>query len=206
MKHQLTLAAALVFVLSACTGPSTPTTVVTPPGTPVPATSEVALSPSPGDATATPSRQEQLEPGASTCVAGTRYNVNRAGNYRLSGPCEVVAIGADRADVDITGAVGSLTVNGQRNEVDAGDIAEITISGDDNDVEARKVTGVQVQGQRNAVDAFSIETVTVVGDRNELDGGARIGVVTVNGNSNEFEAREIGTRNDTGSRNRFETR
>lgn len=177
------------MLLVGCTGPSAPTPEPSGPGTPVSLTNAASPTPS-DDATGTPTaRQEQLAPGPTTCVAGTRYGINQGGDYRLTGPCEVLSIGADRADVDITGALGSLSVNGQNNEVDAGDIASISVSGDDNDIEAGAVTSVQMQGQSNDLSATGIETVTIAGDRNEVDGGARIGVVTVNGNDNEFEAR-----------------
>jgi hypothetical protein len=165
-------------------------------------TAATSTTPTEASPSASP-EQRQLAPGDTTCAESVRYGINGAGEYRLTGPCAAVSIGTDDAEITVSGAVAALNVNGQHNEVDAGDITAITIAGDDNDVEGGAVTSVQVQGQSNEVTATGIETINVAGDRNEIKGGSRIGVVTVNGNDNEFEAKTIDTRNDNGSRNRF---
>ncbi|WP_159096525.1 DUF3060 domain-containing protein [Miniimonas sp. S16] len=110
-------------------------------------------------------------------------------DLRWDGQCDAVAIEGVDLDVDLERAtVQSVTVRGDRNDVDAADLATLVIEGQENDVHAQSIGSAEVRG-----------------DRNEVDVDGRLGAVVVQGNDNEIEARELGTTDDSGDRNVIRT-
>lgn len=187
-------------------------------GGPAHSPSESIGTPVPGPSSASPAAPADPSPSASLtwvtlpagtttdCASGAGYTITGAGEFQLTGECELVSIAGDRAEVTGGGRIVRLSIQGQGNEVETGAVGQIKIAGDRNEVTAREVTGVQVAGQANEVDASTIDAVVLNGDRNEVDGGTRIGSLTINGNDNEVEAQQIVERDVVGTRNRVTER
>jgi hypothetical protein len=135
--------------------------------------------------TATASDGETAEPGGATDCAGKPVIVDAVdAEFELHGECPEVTISGTELGLDILGSVGTITMTGDRIEVDVADAGTIAIA-----------------GQANDVDAANIGTLRIAGDRNEVDVDRGIGSVSVQGDDNEVEAATIGSSDDQGDRN-----
>jgi hypothetical protein len=143
-----------------------------------------------------------VAPGTIQCSHGVQYNLTTAGDYTLSGNCDLVAVTGDGITVTSPDGFGALTIDGGRNSVDARDTGAVTIKGDDNDVTVGAAGLVTIEGRDNRVTATKAGLVTIDGDANTVDGGEDIGALTLNGNRNTVtSAGTIGTTTDNGTGN-----
>jgi len=110
--------------------------------------------------------------------------IDQPGEYAVGGDCE------------------ALSVQGQGIEVRIGDVGTVTINGDDNEIEASAVDLVQISGQSNEITATDVGTLDIRGDRNEAEFSADLGSLVIAGNDNEVGANAIGQTSDSGDRNR----
>lgn len=126
-------------------------------------------------------------PEGVTACAGAPVTLGGADlDLVLTGDCPSVTISGTDLDIDTTGAVvGAITVNGDRNDLDAADIANLTVG-----------------GQQNEIGAERIDALTINGDRNETTVRGALGATTVSGNDNAVTAAQVGAVTDNGQRNR----
>ncbi|MDQ7992507.1 MAG: DUF3060 domain-containing protein [Propionicimonas sp.] len=142
-----------------------------------------------------------VAPGATTCSHGVQYNLTAAGDYTLSGNCDLVSVTGDGIKVTSPDGFGALTIDGGDNSVEARDTGAVTVKGDDNAVTVGTLGLLTIEGKGNATTATKIGMATLSGDSNTVDGGDNLGAVTVTGNSNTVTAGTIGSITDNGTGN-----
>jgi len=183
--RSLTLTAAAVtftfgFALTGCvpiaTDDARPVTTVRPTAPAAPAT--------PGEAGTPDASTASPAPTGGDC-AGEPVAVSSGNDLVLSGDCPRVTVSGTDVDLDLTrAAVGELVIEGDRHDVEAGDVAAASIAGQDNDLEAA-----------------TVGALVVTGDRNDVGVRGEIGSIAVNGNDNEVEGGSLGDVVDSGARN-----
>lgn len=119
----------------------------------------------------------------------------------ISADCVVVA----QPGLQRFGDCDELVIEGADLEIEAGAIGLITIRGDRIDIDVESAGAVSISGNENEIDLDGdIGEVRIVGDRNDVDVDGELGLVRVSGNDNEVEAEGgIGAVNDNGDRNVF---
>ncbi|MCR2814410.1 DUF3060 domain-containing protein [Microbacterium jiangjiandongii] len=116
---------------------------------------------------------------------GLAVTVSAGRDLRLRGDCPQVTVSGTEVEIDLRGAVvGELLIDGDRHDVEAGDVTDLRVSGQDNDIEAS-----------------AVGSLDIAGDRNEIDVRGDVGPVMVNGNDNEVDAAALGAVTDSGDRN-----
>lgn len=117
---------------------------------------------------------------------GNEMLINEPGTeVELRGDCPSVRI--EGADIEVDGdTIGTLTLRGDRIDVEFDDVDDISIEGHDNSVEVNRGGDVTIRGDRNEVDADSL------------------GVVSISGFDNEIDADDIVSVEDNGERNTIE--
>jgi hypothetical protein len=113
-----------------------------------------------------------------TVIGGEQFE------YALTGDCPDVSVEGSDIDVNLDGVeLGSLTVLGDRNEVD----------------DAASPTEVTVRGHDNEIDATDIGDLLLAGDRNEVDASSQIMIVSIEGDDNQVDTDYLGHSSDGGS-------
>lgn len=191
LRRPAALAAAsalLGVVLAGCALVSSSRETVLPPApAPVASTSVPTTAPS----TAAPVPSPSVVVGDEMDCGGAAVSLSGADqDFTLVGECPEVTAGGTELDIDMTRAtVGTLLLNGDRNDVDAATVGAIVVGGQDNEI-----------------DAAAVAQLTLNGERNEVEADGRIDAVTVSGNDNRVTAGSLGTIADQGQRNTLTAR